>query len=138
MEYEISAAFLLYNFDFDPDEITNLLKISPTKVKRIGDLINPKGTRRYTHNSWRIESKLQKSDGLEEHINSIFEQLQPSWQSLASLCSQYEAEISCIIYINSEQIPAIHFSKDIIRKVHELNAEIDVDLYILLGEDNEK
>ncbi len=44
----------------------------------------------------------------------------------------YDAEISCVVYVDvGDSVPAIHFDRDIIQKIAELNAEIDVDLYYI-------
>lgn len=138
MSNEISVAFTLTGFDFDPEEITKLLKISPTTTWRLGDLIG-KSILRCKHNGWRLnselenslDSELENSIDLDNHIKYLLNKLQPSWQTLVEICYQYDAEISCVIYSCEAQGPAIHFDKEIIRCVAELNAEIDVDYYCL-------
>ena len=74
---------------------------------------------------------MEKSADLEEHINSVLEQLQPGWIPLRELCKVCEAEISCVIYYRSGSVPAINFDKYIVEKIHQLNAAIDVDFYVL-------
>lgn len=130
MESEISVYFTLTGLDCEPEEITAKIGIKPTKTWKVGDLINSRGTIRRKHNGWKLESKLEKSAELEEQIKSVLEQLQPSWQPLREICTQYDAEINCVIY-TIKQIPAIHFDREIIEKVNQLNAAIDVDLYVL-------
>ncbi|MFB2920023.1 DUF4279 domain-containing protein [Aerosakkonema funiforme] len=61
----------------------------------------------------------------------VLEQLQVGWLPLVEVCSQYYAEIACVIYYRSGSVPAIHFDKLILQQIGELNAEIDVDLYVL-------
>ena len=131
MESEIYAYFMLTGMEFDPDEVTAKVSINPTESWRKGDLISARGTRRHKENGWSVYSKIEKSADLEEHINSVLEQLQPGWSDLRELCKFYAAEIACVIYYRSGSVPAIHFDKSIVEKVHQLNAEIDVDFYIL-------
>lgn len=90
-----------------------------------------RGGIRKKHNGWRLNSKLEKSAELEYHIKSVLEQLQVGWLPLVELCSQYYAEIAGVIYYWNGSVPAIHFDKNIMQQVAELNAEIDVDLYVL-------
>ncbi|MBC6481736.1 MAG: DUF4279 domain-containing protein [Hormoscilla sp. GM7CHS1pb] len=132
MESEILASFTLTG-EFDPEEITNKVGIIPSETWRMGELIHPKGTIRHQQNGWSLKSKLEKSAELEDHVKYVLEQLQPGWIPLAELCTQHDAEIDCVIYVNG-QVTAIHFDKRIIDLVNKLNAEIDVDLYVISGE----
>lgn len=131
MESEIYAYFMLTGIELDPDEVTAKLSINPTESWRKGDLINARGTRRHKENGWSVYSKIEKSADLEEHINSVLEQLQAGWIPLLELCKCYAAEIACVIYYRRGSIPAIHFDRDIVAQAAKLNAEIDVDFYIL-------
>jgi len=130
-ESEIYAYFQLVGMEFDPDDITAKVGIKPTEIWRIGDLISSRGTRQHKQNGWSLYSKVEKSADLEDHIKSVLEQLQPGWQSLVELCKRYDAEISCVIYYRSGSVPAIHFDKYLVEMAHQLNAEIDVDFYVL-------
>lgn len=131
MESEIYAYFQLIGMEFDPDEITTKVGIKPTEIWRIGDLITSRGTRRHKQNGWSVYSQVQKSIYLEDYIKSVLEQLQPGWLPLVELCKRYDAEISCVIYYRSGSVPAIHFDKYLVEMAHQLNAEIDVDFYVL-------
>jgi len=131
MESEISAFFTLTGLDFEPSEITAKVGIMPSKTWKIGDSIDPRASIRRKHNGWSVKSQLEKSADLEDHIKSVLEQLQPGWLSLIELCKSYYAEIECVIYIVGDDRPAIHFDKHILQQIGELNAEIDVDLYVL-------
>ena len=130
MEFEISVDLELRGSELEPEKITALLGIIPTKTWRVKDLVHPKAGVRRKSNGWSIKSQLDKSAELDEHIKSIFEELQPSWQSLVEICKQYDALISCAVY-RYQQIPAIDLDKDIVKKAAELNAGIDVDIYYL-------
>jgi hypothetical protein len=130
MEFEISVLFELRGSELEPEKITALLGIIPTKTWRVNDLVHPKAGVRRKSNGWSLKSQLDKSAELDEHIKWIFEELQPSWQSLVEICKQYDALISCAVY-RYQQIPAIDLDKDIVKKAAELNAGIDVDVYYL-------
>ena len=130
MEFEISVSFELKGRELDPEEITALLGIIPTKTWRVDDLVHPKAGVRRKSNGWSLKSNLDKSVDLDEQIKSIFEQLQPSWQCLVEICQRYDAMINCAVY-GYKYIPSIYFDKHIVRKTAELNAEIDVDIYYL-------
>ncbi|PSF39549.1 hypothetical protein C7H19_01805 [Aphanothece hegewaldii CCALA 016] len=130
MKSEISVSLTLTGLDLQPDKITTKLGINPTKIWFKGDLINLKGKIRYSDNGWSLKSQLDESMELEAHIKSIFEQLQPVWKDLKEICFFYQTEISCVVYV-SEQVPIIYFNSEILNQIHQLNAALDVDLYIL-------
>jgi Domain of unknown function (DUF4279) len=135
MSTEISISLSLAEFKCDPDEISTLLGIVPTETWRVDELINPRGTLRYQYNGWALKSQLDTSAGLEEHMESLLKQLEPQWEIFTELGNCYDIEFSCVIYMEfGDQVPAIHFNKDILQKVANLNAEIDVDLYVLPAE----
>jgi hypothetical protein len=130
MEPEISVYFLLTGFEITPDEITSILGIEPSKSWSVGDTIEKTKLKR-KENGWTLSSGLDKSSELEEHLTSLFQQIQSKWSIFLNLCSKYEAEISCTIYSYEAQGSAMHFDKAIIKYVAELNAEIDIDYYCL-------
>jgi hypothetical protein len=131
MESEIYAYFSLIGKELDPEEITAKTGIIPTKTWRVGDLINLRAKLRKKHSGWSVYSSVEKTADLEEHLKSILALLQRGWLPLVELSKCYKAEIACVIYYRSGSVPAIHFDKSIIDKVHQLNAEIDVDFYVL-------
>lgn len=131
MESEIYAYFSLIGIDLDPEEITAKVGIKPTKTWRVGDLVSPRATIRKKYSGWSVYSQVENSIHLEDYIKSVLEQLQPGWRSLVELCKVYKAEISCVIYYRSGSVPAIHFDKYLVEMAHQLNAEIDVDFYVL-------
>ncbi|MBD2307081.1 DUF4279 domain-containing protein [Chroococcidiopsis sp. FACHB-1243] len=117
--------------DLDPDKITAIVGIQPTKMWKVGDLVSKRSTLRHKQNGWSFKSKLEESATLEDHISYIFEQLKPNWQNLVEICTHYYTEIECAIYFYEDDIPAIHFERQSLKLISELNAEIDIDIYDL-------
>jgi Domain of unknown function (DUF4279) len=130
MKSEISVDFLLTGFEISPEEITNAIGIEPTKSWHIGETIGKSKIKR-KKNGWTLSSGLDKSSELEEHLSALFEQLQARWTIFTSLCAKYDSEISCAVYCYEAQGPSIHFNKEVVKYIAELNAEIDVDYYCL-------
>jgi hypothetical protein len=137
MNHKIFVAFRLMNFDCTPEEITSKIGIVPAESWRAGELVTKKGSMKHESNGWEVDSHAPRFEDLETHVKSVLEQLKPSWSSLVEISAQCYTEISCTIYIYSEaQVPAIHFDKDIVQQLAELNADIDIDLYILTDEED--
>lgn len=133
MDAEVYAEFSLTGIDLNPEDVTSKVGIQPTKTWLKDELISPKARIRYQQNGWRLRSQLESSNDLGEHFRAVLEQLKQGWQPLIELCSIYETEFCGVIYTSGDR-PAIHFDREILTAVLQLNAEIDVDLYVLESE----
>lgn len=136
MATEILTEFTLTGIGFDPDEVTTLLGIKPTETWRLGDLIQNTFLH-HKHDGWCLstgqeELDEQNSIDVPRQVRFIFEQLQPYTSKLKDVCARFrlDVELTCVVYIEGDR-PAIHFDSDVVRWLAELNAEIDVDLYVL-------
>lgn len=137
MATEIACEFLLTGVGFNPDEITILLGIQPTKTWRLGDLV-PRTSLRRKHDGWLLSIGYEHLD--EEHsidlmsqVRRLFDRLQPDTAKLIDICTrlQLESSLNCVLYIRGNERPAVHFDPDIIQWLAQLQAEIDIDLYHL-------
>lgn len=127
MDFEISVYFILTGLELKPDLITSKLGITPSKTFCTGDVIQPHAKPRWKNNGWLLASQVNKSAELEDHINSIFSQLQPVWPQLKYLCQIYESSLDCVIYAYN-YVPSICLDKFIIQSAAELNAKIEFDI----------
>ncbi|MFO0130100.1 MAG: DUF4279 domain-containing protein [Pseudanabaena sp.] len=151
MNSEIRVGYLIQG-SFSPEHISSALNIIPSKTWETGDLISPKAKICYKESGWLIEEsfKLEEKESnadnadnadqldenadahetLESLVIKLFAKLKPSWEKLKQLSNQYEPELSCVIYF-SGQIPEVHFSKNIVTLIADLNLSVDIDLYCL-------
>lgn len=136
---ETSAAYTLTGLDFDPDEITESTGIAPTETWRTGDIIPGTVKAPYRHNGWEVNSSRDPASprdvGLEDHIADVLGRLRPGWAALARLGTRFDAEISCVVYMREAQGPMAHLDPWLVRRIGELNAAIDLDLYCLADPD---
>jgi Domain of unknown function (DUF4279) len=68
MEFEILVSFNLTGINLNPEEVTALLSIIPTKTWRVDDLVHPKAGVGRKSNGWSLKSNLDKSAELDEQI----------------------------------------------------------------------
>jgi hypothetical protein len=135
MHSEISTYFSLAG-TFNPDEITAAIGITPTRTHRAGELISPRAIMRYQNDIWQLDSGLDKSTDLEDQVKDVLERLKAGGTDLINLCTHYEATIECVVFSYGGDRPAIAFSRDILKQVTALNAEIGIDLYVLPAKPN--
>jgi len=131
MDPEIRVEFILTGTKITPDEITNLLGITPTKTWEHGEPI--KGTiLRRKYNGWcfSIENEKESLD-LMDYIQPLVDSILPKSELITRIIKEYElvSEISCGIYI-VEQTPIFHFDPEIMAKLVKINTEVDIDIIL--------
>lgn len=131
MKSEVYAAYVLYTGpELDPEQVTSLINLTPSRIWRIGDRVSTRAALRHEKNGWYLKSNLPISAELEEHVHSVVRQLLPAWEVLRDLGARHEAEMLCVVSSFGGDRPAINFDKDVVRRLAELNAAIGVDLYV--------
>ena len=137
-KHEIILYLRIMEFDCDPDEITSALGVMPSKVWRKGELMNDYSPRIYKRNGWRIDSGVDRYRDFNDHLQALFDIIEPNVEAFKAVCSQYYTDLSCAVYMyHSEEessIPWIHFDKRATRILGMIGAEIDFDMYTLPGD----
>lgn len=128
----ITTNFLLSDFEVDPKEITEMLKIEPSLTWKKGDLVHPKARITRKFNGWLFNPSLKNEEEIDIQLLSLIDKLNPAWSILVQLINNSCcAQISIKINAYDDDIPAINFAPETIKKIAEINAAIDIDLYIL-------
>jgi hypothetical protein len=131
MEVEIAVSLTLTGAALDPQQLTAWTGLLPSRTWMAGELIREGALLRYEHSGWSIRSGLPHSRSLEDHVDALLRRLKPGWDTLLGLCQRYDAEVACAVYSYGGARPAIHLRKDQCRRLSELNASLDVDVYAL-------
>ena len=131
MYSEIYAYFELRG-DFEPDVITGILGIVPTKICRKGDQ-NPwfRVKSLYSQSYWSLESGLDHNRDLDDHVNAVMAKLEGAWDTFVRVSAEHEAWLNCVIYSHGGDRPAIGLERGVLKRLAELNAQLDVDLHVL-------
>ena len=108
---------------------TNEIGIDPTTCWSEGD-INPRTQRPYKFMAWHLESGLDDTHSIEEHIARLFEKLIPLETKLNKLSNNYELCIQCVGYFPSV-VHGIHIDKQMISVAHKLALTFDYDFYYI-------
>jgi transposase len=129
MGTRMHVEFTLTAIGLDPKEITSRIGIRPTKTWRKGDQIQ-KSLLKFKHDGWSISTKENDGDiGL--HIKQLMDQLKPHKTKLKKIIKDLnlDAELSCVVFTEEDDRPAIYFKRNVIEFLAELGADIDIDLY---------
>ena len=121
-------------FDCEPDVVSQLLKLEPTQIIKVGDVkrkdpngVNPPLLEE--RNIWVWSTNID-TESIEEHIDAMFLVFKPKSAELSKLSAKYPIELS--IYGNTIQSQiGIHLEKQWIKKLADFGVELDVDIYSL-------
>ena len=74
---------------------------------------------------------LHTSADFERHINALLARIRPYKQQFIENGKVLHPVLSCVVYSYDGARPSMGFSLDAIQELAELNAEVDIDLYVL-------
>lgn len=133
MKNRILVHFTLTGTSFEPEEVTAATGLSPDQAWRVGDPIGS-SRRSYEHNGWRIASGIGDTLDVGEQLEALLARLEPVRAGLEKFMATEHGEIGCVVYAH-ESVPEMHFGRDALRRVADLGAAIDVDLYCLIEDE---
>ncbi|MGH8613724.1 MAG: DUF4279 domain-containing protein [Gammaproteobacteria bacterium] len=113
----------------DHKVITDTLGIEPTNAWNEGD-INPRNNKPRKFTSWQLESGLDDTHPIKDHLETLFAKLEPLQQKLHSLSESYEIYVECVGYFPPSG-HGIHLDKEVIRKAASIGAAFDLDFYYI-------
>lgn len=125
----IKCYFEVIGDGFNPDLLTEAMGIEPTKTWRVGDTTRRSG-RPYKHDGWSIRSEEVASLDLREVVLPVLRRLLPVAGVLSEYCDRLnlEAVLSCAVYVEDDQMPALSLDSETIRMLSALGASLDIDI----------
>jgi len=121
--------FSLVGDNFDPDEITKYVGLSPTKVRK-------KNTPKPKINSWELSIGKITNDYIDiyEMASFLIEILEPKKELIIGALKKFNAKahLEVVLWFTSNEnisMPAIGFEQKIIKFLSDVNAYIDIDTY---------
>jgi hypothetical protein len=130
---ECYVYFALDGDDFDPDDLTQLIGIAPSKIRRKRDMVSnnlPK------FNSWQIHSEKVIDEFVDVYDLSEAVVLRLKDRVELILESKKKYNLTCrlqvVLWVTSDEsqsTPAIGFEENIINFLAKVGASVDVDTY---------
>jgi len=129
---ENKVYFRLHDFEGEPDEITKKLLLNPTNSWKKGDVIpNRKGDIRRKQSTWELMSSRDVGDSIEDHLESLLNQIEKNQAVFKQMIKKYSSELSIVMYLYDDFNPGINLKPNIIKRIADLELEIDFDIYFL-------
>lgn len=137
------------NFEFflvgdpweSPEELTDILQITPTTVRHRGEkVMRTEGMELHSFTAkntyWEFESEDVLGLDLDELTRQILDLFAPKVQLIKEYLSQHpqlRARLCIITYSTQQSFPGLYLSPELISFLGEINADIDFDTYIEKG-----
>jgi hypothetical protein len=121
--------------EFDPEEISLLTGVSPTKAWKKGD-INPRSRYEHKFSRWSLYSRLDKESSLEDHMSDVFEQLESKRPEFAELSLRHNCSLQLVGYFKSFY-PGFGLDRKLVKSLADYNLALDCDFYYLYSHKRE-
>ena len=117
--------------DFDIELVSKELDIEPTEIKKKGELL-PNKKNRNIETSWSFMTGLEKSLDVRIQLCKLMDIFYKKIDKLKEICLYFNTKVfvSILIIVKNQQTPSLHFRKEEILFFNEINAELDIDIYI--------
>lgn len=117
--------------DFDIELVSKKLDIEPTEIKKKGELL-PNKKNRNIETSWSFMTGLEKSLDVRIQLCKLMDIFYKKINKLKEICLYFNTKVfvSILIIVKNKQTPSLHFGKEEILFFNEINAELDIDIYI--------
>ena len=117
-----------------PDEIGSELGLAADEQWLAGSCI-PNTKIVVTANCWILDSGKPRDATLDEHLEALLARLRGHEDRIRAISSSDSVEVSCVLYSIRE--PALNFSPELLARITELGAGLDIDLYVMKTSEQE-
>jgi Domain of unknown function (DUF4279) len=112
-------AYLTVVGDFSPESVTTKLGLEPSEAWKKGE------RKERTHlerkfSRWSIESRLERSASLEDHLKDVLKQLMPNAEQIRQVGTEYQVWIQ-LVGIFYKDYPGFGMDKEVISGLAQLN-----------------
>lgn len=127
----IKAEFIVYSDDLNPKLVTDFLGLSPTQSWAKGDDIRGKNNRR-KESIWLLSTEYEESLDINNQLSKLLIILNDKKYKLLELVQLYPVNytMEIVIRVRKGEVPAIYFDSQTISFINEIQAKIDIDLYV--------
>lgn len=124
---DIRVSLDIHGFSCPPEEITELLHVSPTRVWHRGDSIPRTQLLRKEHH-WILDAPGFSKTSLQEQLGALLDQTRVVAPRLLQLPADATTQVYCAVY-DSYRTVILGFSAQLVRQIADLHAELNIDYY---------
>jgi hypothetical protein len=126
---KIKVSFGIDGTDFKNENITELMGIQPTVRWNQGDIVGSR-TRKLTY--WEVSIDYTETLVLDNQLKLLYESIKDKITILKDLKNKFNCNffIVIVLKIENKENPSMHLHKWFVDFLHEIGAEVDIDMYI--------
>ena len=128
MGADMRSYLVIWGEQCDPEEITRVTGITPTKTWRAGDVRYAKTGRLHTDCGWRLDAPSDIPPAIDAHLDALLDLVAGALVQLKALSSSCEIQINVVVHCR-EGAPEMNIRPDHIQRLAAIGAGIDIDLY---------
>ena len=123
---------LVFDNDYDVQTITELTKITPYECQRRCETRINSETHDHNHGFWSLKSKTFLEIDISAAIDDLVFKVKGGLMQIKKICADNQGKVifDIVSTFDSDNVPAIYFEKSFLDIVHNLDAEIQLDLYV--------
>ena len=125
---EVSVTFRFLGGALKPDTITVCMKLTPTTAHAKGEAVPKHPDRKYTTGYWGLDSPLDPSCSLDEHLTHLLDTLE-SRQSTIAVIKQSGCSVSCAYFAKTFANNATQLAPQTLGRVSALDARLELHIY---------
>jgi len=126
---EVRVQLFIKGFRCHPDEVTQVLGISPTETWLKGEPIRKAGGALYRGNGWELKSPTAPTASPEEQLEALLPLIRPYTKNFRRLPPGSVVDLSCAIYAYDDSQRVFLFSTEAVKALAAIGAPISVAYY---------
>jgi Domain of unknown function (DUF4279) len=131
---ESGVKLALYGDDLNPDVVTDLLKVKPTRSFKRGYRLKPT-SRPMPHGAWFLEVRGKSPDGPEVLLRNLLTMLPASENVWKEIKARYKAQIRFGLHMSGWN-KGFEISSTLVRRLGNMGVDLEFDIYAY-GDDDE-
>jgi len=128
--------FAVGDFGDDPETVTQLLGVQPTRVWRRGQPRPGSSGPPVRHELWALDSSVDPSESFEAHLAELLALLERAPNGVREVAQRFGAVFQCYSHFESPN-PGFAIPPELVRRVAALGVGFDFDLYVLYEDEPE-
>ncbi|NHC08724.1 DUF4279 domain-containing protein [Pseudomonas stutzeri] len=127
MPFDTYAYFYVRDFEGKAEQVTDLLKLTPTRTWMKGELGPANRPRKFSN--WELQSSLPRTEAFQDrHLVTLLEALEGRREQILEAVSKYKCGLQGVGYYTNEN-PGFHMDSQLISRIAALGLSVDFDLY---------
>ena len=130
---EICVYLSIFGDDFDPEDLTKAIGIKPTHTHRKGDIFRPESpSLRRKEDAWDYNLGYVHTIDSDEISDVIEETFQGKIEVTSQFITEHSLFVKLYVVLNMDpwQTPAVGFKRSFVKMLGDLDAEIEMDIYV--------